>query len=290
MDVDQVVTEYRLHLLAAGRGLGTVKQRIFAIRALAAAYPELLAVTTTDLEAYLARKRRTHAAETRKGMRSSFRSFFAWTTRKGYTAGDPAIALEPIYVPMQVGRIAPDRMVQDALVLATLPEKAMLLLGRYAALRLNEITTLHTRQRQGRTLRITGKGEKQRDVPINDELLVILQRLEAQVGDDYYFPGRYGGHQHPQSVNKVITRRLGMNPHSLRHAALTAAFRGTRDIRAVQELAGHASLLTTQRYLHVDPDEVRAAADATAFGRPDLLDASPLERAAFDSARRLERV
>ena len=281
-DTDDLIQAYRRHLLSAGRGIGTVRQRVFAIRALAATYPDLRAVTTDDLEAYLALRRRTHAAETRKGMRSSFRSFFAWTTRSGRTTEDPALALEPIYVPMQVGRIAPDALVKEALVLATLPEKAMILLGRYAALRLAEITTLHTSQRQGSSLRILGKGERERTVPINDELMLILRRLEAQVGEGYYFPGRYGSHMHPQAVNKIITRRVGMNPHSLRHAALTAAFRGTRDIRAVQKLAGHASLLTTQRYLHVDPDEVRAAANATAFGLPDLLDATPLERVTFE--------
>lgn len=280
---DELVHDYRRHLLAAGRGVGTVKQRIFHLGSLRVSCPDLLAVTTEDLERWLAGRRRTHQAETRKSMRNSARSFYDWTTRTGRTDTNPALHLMPIYVPQKPGRIAADATVQNALRTATLPERAMILLGRYAGLRLNEITTLHTRQREGDVLRILGKGERTRMVPINDELLLILRRLEAHVGDDYYFPGQSEGHLHPMTVNKIITRVTGTNPHSLRHAAATAAFRGTRDIRAVQVMLGHASIQTTQRYLHVDADEVRAAASATAFGDPSLLDASPMERAAFDS-------
>lgn len=280
-DTDQLLNDYRRHLLAAGRGVGTVKQRIFHLRSLAAVNSDLLIVTLEDLEAWLARRRRTHQAETRKSMRNSFRSFYDWAHRTGRIDANPAVELLPIYVPQKPGRIAPDADVQNALRTATLPERAMILLGRYAALRLSEIATLHTRQREGDVLRILGKGERTRIVPINPELLLILQRLEAQIGDGYYFPGLGTPHMHPQSVNKIITRVTGWNPHSLRHAAATAAFRGTRDIRAVQMMLGHANLQTTQRYLHVDPDEVRAAAIATAFGDPTLLDASPLERVAF---------
>lgn len=279
----QLIGDYRRHLLAAGRGVGTVKQRIFHLGSLRVTCPDLLAVTTEDLERWLAGRRRTHQAETRKSMRNSVRSFYDWASRTGRMDHNPALHLLTIYVPQKPGRIAADADVQNALKMATLPERAMILLGRYAALRLSEITTLHTRQREGDVLRILGKGERTRMVPINDELMLILQRLESQVGDDYYFPGQSDGHLHPMTVNKIITRVTGTNPHSLRHAAATAAFRGTRDIRAVQVMLGHASIQTTQRYLHVNPDEVRAAAAATAFGDPTLLSATPLERATFDS-------
>lgn len=63
----------------------------------------------------------------------------------------------------------------------------------------------------------------------------------------------------------MITRHLGVNPHSLRHAGATAAYRATRDLRAVQMLLGHSSLATTQRYLHPSLDDVRRAAAATAI-------------------------
>lgn len=92
------------------------------------------------------------------------------------------------------------------------------------------------------------------------------RRLEWRTGPGrYYFPGRFGGALHPMSVNKIITRHTGWNPHSLRHAGATAAYNSTRDMRAVQLMLGHASLATTQRYLHVDEDGMHAAALGTSL-------------------------
>lgn len=105
-------------------------------------------------------------------------------------------------------------------------------------------------------------------VPANDDLLDALFKLERTHGDGYYFPGRYGGHMHPQSVNKIITRKTGWNPHSLRHAGATAAYLATGDLRAVQMLLGHSSIATTQRYLNIGIDSVRRVAAATVFTEP----------------------
>jgi integrase len=180
---------------------------------------------------------------------------------------DPAFYLETIRIPVTIARLAPDDAIQAALITATIEQRAMVLLGRLACLRLTELTTLRLRDRQGDALRITGKGDKQRLVFINDQLddILVLREREVVGVSDYYFPGRYGGHMHPQSVNKIITRVTGWNPHSLRHAGATAAYRATRDIRAVQELLGHSSIAVTQRYLHLDELSMRAASAGTAF-------------------------
>ncbi|ROS62220.1 site-specific recombinase XerD [Frigoribacterium sp. PhB160] len=262
-----MMKEYRNSLLAAGRSLGTVKQRLGHIEHLHALHPDLMSVTLPDLERFLAERRTSHSAETRKSMRSSFRTFYGWAHRTGRIAEDPSLGLAPIRVPRKVPRLAADGEVQLALVGSTLEESAMILLGRLAGLRLSEIATLHTKHREYDVLRITGKGEKQRRVPINDDLMQVLLELEDERQGGYYFPGRYGGHMHPASVNKIITRRLGANPHSLRHAAATSAYNGTRDLRAVQDFLGHSSLATTERYLHVGLDAVRAAAAATSLPR-----------------------
>lgn len=273
-----LLMDYRRHLLASGKATTTIVQRVNFMTRLQTQHSDLLAVTTEDLEAWLAHRRRTLAAESRRSMRSTFQSFYRWTARSGRTPSDPSDLLEPITVPRAYGRIAPDDVVMRGLALATLPEKAMILLGRMAGLRLSEIASLHVRHRSGDTLRIVGKGQKMRMVPINDELKEVLDHLELVVGDDYYFPGRFGGYMHPQAVNKVMTRRLGVNPHSLRHAAATAAYRGTGDLRAVQDFLGHSSLATTAIYLHTDERQVRRAAAATAFGTPDAMAGSPIER------------
>lgn len=266
-----MLNQYRTHLLSQGLGIGTANLYTRRIAQLALTTPHLYQVTTEDLQKFLA-QRRALAAETRKSMRSAFRSFYAWTHATGRTPTDPAYPLKAIPVPVGVPRVAPDYAVQAGLITADEHLTAMILLARFGCLRLTELTTLHTRQREHDLLRIRGKGEKTRLVPANDELLHALVTLEHRQGAGYYFPGRTGPHLHPVSVNKIITRHLGLNPHSLRHAGATAAYRATGDLRAVQMLLGHSSLATTQRYLHSNIDDVRRAAAGTVFsiaGRAD---------------------
>jgi integrase/recombinase XerC len=258
---------YENHLLATSHSPATVRAYLGQLDRLSRTHPDILTVTTADLEAYLARRRHL-AAETRKAIRAAFRSFYAWAQRTGLRIDNPAADLDGIPVPRVMPRLAPDDQVQLALITATTEQTAMILLGRLACLRLTELTTLHMRHREGDVLRVTGKGDKQRMVPIADDLLPILLTLERQQGHGFYFPGRWGGSMHPQSVNKIITRVTGTNPHSLRHAGATAAYRSTRNLRAVQELLGHASLATTQRYLHTSLEEVREAAQGTRFLEP----------------------
>lgn len=251
---------------SAGLAESTVALRIRHLDSFRVHHPNLFMVTGDDLQAYLA-SFKGKSAEYRKSVRSSLCKFYSWAHRTGRIDLDPSVWLDPISIPRLIPRLAPDDDIQVALIGAPDDETAMILLGRLACLRLTEITTLHSRHRENDLLRVTGKGSKQRMVPINDDLMPVLLRLEATNGGGYYFPGRTREHMHPQSVNKIITRRTGWNPHSLRHAGATAAYRATKDLRAVQELLGHASLATTQRYLHVGLDEVRAAAQGTSMRR-----------------------
>lgn len=249
---------------SAGLAESTIALRIRHLDTFRSQHLNLYTVTGEDLQAYLAGFK-GKSAEYRKSVRSSLCKFYSWAHRTGRIDTDPSVWLDPISIPRLIPRLAPDDDIQVSLIGAPDSETAMILLGRLACLRLSELTTLHTRQRENDLLRVTGKGSKQRMVPINDDLMPVLLRLEQINGGGYYFPGRTQPHMHPQSVNKIITRRTGWNPHSLRHAGATAAYRATKDLRAVQELLGHASLATTQRYLHVGLDEVRAAARGTSM-------------------------
>lgn len=254
-------------LLAGGRSQGTADLYVRHLRRLELNHPNLLHVTLSDLEGFIAQRRHL-AAEYRKSFRSAFCSFYGWAHKVGLIAENPTLLLEPVHLTVTVPRIAPDDTVQLGLLTADEHTTAMIMLARFGCLRLTELTTLHTRHREGDVLRVTGKGDKQRLVPMNDDLFHAILTLERLQGGGWYFPGRYGSHMHPSSVNKIITRHLGVNPHSLRHAGATAAYRATRDLRAVQLLLGHASMATTQRYLHVNVDEIRAAAAGTAFVTP----------------------
>jgi len=261
---DKMLHFYTNAMIAAGLAESTIKLRIHHIRRFQRDNPDLLSATGVDVQAHLARIK-DHSAETRKSVRSSLCKFYRWALRNEHISKDPTIHLDPIRIPRLIPRLAPDDQIQLSLISATESETGMILLGRLACLRLTELSTLHMKHREHDLLRVTGKGNKQRMVPIHQDLMPVLLRLERELGGGYYFPGRYGSHLHPQSVNKIMTRRTGWNPHSLRHAGATAAYRATHDLRAVQELLGHASLATTQRYLHVGLDEVRAAAAGTSM-------------------------
>lgn len=264
----KVLGRYANHLYAAGRSLGTVKQRLLHIEHLHRRHPNLLSVTSFDLEAHMAAKAAKCGPEALKAIRSSMRAFYSWAHKEGLIDQDPSMRLAPIRVPRTVARIAPDADLQAALITATDQQRAMILLARFGCLRLAELTHLSSHDRRGDLLHIVGKGGKHRLVPCNDALLDALLTLERQQGPGPYFPGRYGSSMHPVAVGKIITRVTGWNPHSLRHAGATAAYEATHDLRAVQQLLGHSSLATTERYLHTSLDKIRAAANATAFTQP----------------------
>ncbi|WP_209305633.1 tyrosine-type recombinase/integrase [Microbacterium sp. dk485] len=255
--------------MASDRQDSTIGLRMRHIRDLASRF-DLMTVTADDLHEVLA-ARRELSPETRKSQLASWRVFFGWAHKRGMRADDPTGEIRTIRVPVRVPRIAPDDEIQRAIERANPQHRAMILLARYACLRLTEVTRLHTDDRAGDMLRILGKGDKERMVCANEPLLLALRRLELAQGRGYYFPGLTREHMHPMSVNKIITRVTGWNPHSLRHAGATAAYNATGDLRGVQEMLGHASLATTQRYLHLDAASRRRLAAATVIPRRDRL-------------------
>jgi integrase/recombinase XerC len=258
--------EYRNHLDAAGRAPRTVHQRLYHLSLLQRAHPDLLAVTIDDLEQFLA-DRRHLSAEYRKSFRSSFRDYYSWAHRRGLVATDPAYGLKPISIPKRIPRIAHDEDVSVGLTGADERQTAIILLGRACGLRLSEITSLRIQDRQYSKLIVRGKGDKERVVPLDDpDLILALDALEQQLGaEGYYFPGRFGGHQHITTTYKVVRERVGINTHALRHAAGTAAYDTTHDLRAVQEWMGHASSKTTEIYTHVSGESLRSVSRATTF-------------------------
>lgn len=260
-----LVETYRTHLLAAGRGSGTVDLRIRHLGYLARDHADLLAVTRKDLEQYLADRRDSHSAATRRSLRASFRTFYAWALAEELLSVDPSAHLPAIRGTQAPARVAVDTDVERGLEGATVEEQAIVLLARFACLRRSEIASLHTKNREGDLLRVTGKGQKVRMVALSTELLELLVRLEAVRGDGFYFPGRITGHRHPDSVYDTIKRLTSWHPHSLRHRGATAAYRATNDLLGLQAMLGHSSAATTERYVTLGDDSIRALAAANGF-------------------------
>jgi len=258
--------EFRNHLDATGLAQRTVELRLYHLDVLKRTHPDLTTVTVDDLEQFLA-DRRTLSAEYRKSFRSSFRAYYAWAHQRGLVSHDPAYPLKPISIPKRIPRVALDEDVSTGLDGADARSTAIILLGRSCGLRLNEITGLRIQDRQFSKLVVRGKGDKERVVPLDDpDLIAALNELERDLGSEgYYFPGRFGGHQHITTTYRVVKDRVGINTHALRHAAGTAAYDETKDLRAVQEWMGHASSKTTEIYTHVSGEALRSVSKATTF-------------------------
>lgn len=138
----------------------------------------------------------------------------------------------------------------------------MVMLGAYGGLRAGEIARVHDRDYVDGALRVHGKGGRVRWVPVvHDGLAFRLTRVEG-----WAFPNGRGSHLSPGHVTRLVSAALPAEwtAHTLRHRAATAAYAGTRDLLGVGALLGHTRPETTQRYIRLPDDAVRAAALAAA--------------------------
>jgi len=149
----------------------------------------------------------------------------------------------------------------------TLRDRAILELFYSSGLRLAELVglSLGDIDEADRTVRVLGKGSKTRVVPVGKQALAALTdwlavRSEiARPGELAVFVGRRGERVSPRTVQKRVNEwakrqgtPTGVHPHMLRHSFATHVLESSRNLRAVQEMLGHASLSTTQIYTHLD--------------------------------------
>jgi integrase/recombinase XerC len=148
---------------------------------------------------------------------------------------------------------------------------AVLLLLYGAGLRISEALSLTERSAPTRlrdTLRITGKGGRERIVPVLPVIVTAIDRYRAMLPypldpDEPLFRGVKGGPLSPRIIQLLmegLRQRLGLpdtaTPHALRHSFATHLLSAGADLRQIQELLGHASLSTTQIYTEVDRDRL----------------------------------
>lgn len=204
--------------------------------------------------------------ETLRSYRAALRSFYGWAHAEGRTATDPSRLLRKVKPSPAHPRPAPERDITDALHKATEREYLMLMLGSRHGLRRAEIAKVHSsdviEEWSGSSLIVHGKGNKKRTIPLLDEVAALIRNTP----DGPIFPNGKGSHLSPAHVG-VLLRRLmvaGVTPHMLRHRFASRAYQATKDIRAVQELLGHASVATTQRYTAVADGALRVVLQAAA--------------------------
>nr|WP_282945685.1 tyrosine recombinase XerC [Cellulomonas endometrii] len=248
--------------------------------------PDLTAVDIAVLRGWLAAmaaSRRSRATLARRG--AAARTFFAWAARTGRVAQDPALRLASArpasHLPTVLDQGSAAALLDTARVRAD--DGDAVHLRDWAALELLYATGVRVGELSGadvddldlgsRTLRVTGKGDKQRVVPVGEPAVDATEAwltrgrpaLATPTSGPALLLGRRGARADQRQLRQVVHEiaRLAevddVAPHALRHSVATHLLEGGSDLRSVQEVLGHASLATTQRYTHVTADRLRAS-------------------------------
>lgn len=218
---------------------------------------------------------------------ASARSFFSWAKDEEHIGVDPSLRLIapkrgrtlPTVASQEGMRTLLDKKREEAArgdVIA-LRDYAILELLYASGMRVSELCNIDVDDvdRDRATVRVLGKGSKERVVPFGiparDAIGAYLTRarpaliVRTDTASPAMFLGVRGGRLGPRTVYTLVAKELGpivgadaVGPHALRHSAATHLLDGGADLRAVQEILGHASLGTTQIYTHVSSERLAA--------------------------------
>lgn len=280
--VDQFLDAIWMERGLSQNTLGAYRADLMTLgRSLAVADKSIDQADKADLLAFIA-ERVESGAKPRSTARqlSSFRRFYRHIVREGLRDTDPTADIE---MP-RIGRSLPKTLTEEEVeALLNAPntdeplghrDRAMLELLYATGLRVSELINLRQSQinfNQG-VLRIVGKGDRERLIPLGDESQRWLRDfingprmeilLERQT--DFLFPTRRGNRMTRQAFWHIIKRyaekagiRRKLSPHSLRHAFATHLLNRGADLRVVQLLLGHSDLSTTQIYTHVARERLK---------------------------------
>lgn len=217
---------------------------------------DLATVTRAEIRDWIGGQRWQPATHRRVVM--ALRRFFAWAQAEGVRPDDPAAGIRPAVVHQAGGDPCPDDVLTAALDRASGDDWWRLRLAAETGLRRAELAAVRSSDVaivDGQAwLKVCGKGARIRRVPLSPEVAGWLGGLHG-----FAFPS-HDGHMHPDSVGRWYRHHLGLHVHSLRHRFAARAYANGHDLEAVRLVLGHASISTTQHYLHATPDEVVAAA------------------------------
>lgn len=230
-------------------------------------------VSAADLRRYLAARFPGKKGSTMARKIAALRTFFSFLVTVGTVPGNPAAGITSPRRSMRLPEFLPVDEMMD--LLRSLPSKgeagkrdaAILELLYSSGLRVGELVSLRRMDvtlSEG-TVRVRGKGRKVRVVPAGEKALKALSEYLAERGgeeDDWkgaLFRNLRGGALSARSVARILDRALEragigrhLSPHGIRHSFATHLLESGADLRAIQEMLGHASLSTTQRYARVN--------------------------------------
>jgi len=240
------------------------------------------AAASNHILAYLAKRvGEGTSARTTARFLSSLKRFYTLLAREGLVEADPTALVEAPKagrpLPVSLSQVQVEKLLQapDTEIAEGIRDKAMLELTYSSGLRVSELISLTLKQlnRTAGVLKVNGKGNKERLLPVGDIALEFLEQylhwgrdelLKRQVGCDQVFVTRRGGGLTRQAFwyrVKKYARAAGikqeLSPHTLRHAFATHLVNNEADLRVVQLLLGHSSISTTQIYTHVATERLK---------------------------------
>jgi integrase/recombinase XerC len=295
------VAEFERHVRAE-RGLSphTVRGYVGDVRSLLAHADQCGVTGPTDLTAPVLRswlavqhsEGASRATLARRG--AAARAFTAFAHQRGWLDSDPGAMLGTPKVRRTLPHVLRHHEISDVLASSAAdvaqpppgrtPAEAAVALRDMAILELLYATGIRVSELCGldtgaldlgrRTIRVFGKGGKERTVPVGVPAVRAIERwqqagrpvLVTGASGAALFLGLRGGRLDPRTARRVVHERLrtagvttDTGPHGLRHTAATHLLEGGADLRSVQEMLGHSSLATTQIYTHVSVERLKAS-------------------------------
>lgn len=218
---------------------------------------------------------------------AALRSFYRFLVREGRAAANPAAEVRTPKLPKPLPRVLTKDEAGALLdspegeAPAALRDRAILETLYSTGARVSELVGMNVDDLNlgDGLVRLRGKGKKERIVPVGEVAVEAIKEYREQLrpsavshppsagGDDPVFRNRRGGRLTARSVERIVARYSkalpggSIGPHALRHSFATHLLDEGADLRAIQELLGHASLATTEKYTHVAPDRLLAMYD-----------------------------
>jgi integrase/recombinase XerC len=214
---------------------------------------------------------------------ASVRTFFEFLIRRGEMKSNSA---KLVPSPKGEKRLPTFLTVDEVVKLVEAPgsdnvyesrDRAVLELLYSCGLRVSELVgvNLNDLDLESMSVKVLGKGNKERLVPLGSKAssaikIYLIQRLDLKPKEDYLFVNSRGGRLTTRSIDRIIKKYAAISgipknisPHVLRHTFATHLLGGGADLRAIQEMLGHKSLSTTQRYTHTSVEKLMEIYDKT---------------------------
>lgn len=241
---------------------------------------DLINLNITHLRSWLANQQSKGASRTTLSRRAtSIKLFTKWAHKEGLIPTDVGANLAtpkahrvlPEILDVKSADLAMQSLetfAEESGELTAIRNLAMVEMLYASGARVSELCGLDLKDvdYERQTIRVIGKGSKERVIPIGRPAIAALEKwlevrsqLANEKSGEAIFLGARGKRIDQRQVREVVYKTIDLGPHALRHSAATHLLEGGADLRTVQEILGHASLSTTQIYTHVSAERLHSA-------------------------------